>query len=81
MIKLVSTIRTLMAVSSFLLAAGTILTKKGEARRVQRCRIHKMRNVPGHLPKTLHDQARPVLRAAWKLSEKDGKARIEQFAS
>ena len=29
----------------------------------------------------LHDQARVVLRAAWKLGAKDGKARIEQFAS
>ena len=40
-----------------------------------------MRNVLGHLPKTLHDQARAVLRAAWKLSKKEGKARIDQFAS
>ena len=40
-----------------------------------------MRNVTGHLPKELHDQARAVLRAAWKLGAKDGKARIEQFAS
>ena len=48
---------------------------------VQRCRNHKMRNVTGHLPKELHDQASAVLRAAWKLGAKDGKARIEQFAS
>ena len=40
-----------------------------------------MRNVTGHLPKELHDQASAVLRAAWKLGAKDGKARIEQFAS
>ena len=40
-----------------------------------------MRNVIGHLPKELHDQARSVLRAAWKLDAKAGKARIEQFAS
>lgn len=53
----------------------------GKACRVQRCRNHKMRNVLGHLPKALHDQARAVLRAAWKLSEQDGKARIEKFAS
>ena len=53
----------------------------GEACRVQRCRNHKMRNVLGHLPKALHDQARAVLRAAWKLGEEDGKARVEQFAS
>ncbi|MDE2764752.1 MAG: transposase [Gemmatimonadota bacterium] len=53
----------------------------GDACRVQRCRNHKMCNVLGHLPKTLHDQARAVLRAAWKLSKKEGKARIDQFAS
>ena len=53
----------------------------GSACLVQRCRNHKMRNVTGHLPKELHDQARSVLRAAWKLGAKDGKARIEQFAS
>ena len=35
----------------------------------------------GHLPRELHDQARAVLRAAWKLGAEDGKARIEQFAS
>ena len=48
---------------------------------VERCRNHKMRNVTGHLPKELHDQASAVLRAAWKLGAKDGKARTEQFAS
>ena len=53
----------------------------GSACLVQRCRNHKMRNVTGHLPKELHDQASAVLRAAWKLGAKDGKARIEQFAS
>ena len=53
----------------------------GSACLVQRCRNHKMRNVIGHLPKELHDQARSVLRAAWKLDAKAGKARIEQFAS
>ena len=47
---------------------------------MQRCRNHKMRNVTGHLPKELHDQASVVLRAAWKLGAKDGKVRIEQFA-
>ena len=36
---------------------------------------------PAICPKELHDQARAVLRAAWKLGAKDGKARIEQFAS
>ena len=53
----------------------------GGARLVQRCRNHRMRNVVGHLPKELHDQARAVLRAAWKLDAREGGARIEQFAS
>lgn len=53
----------------------------GDACLVQRCRNHKMRNVIGHLPKELHDQALAVLRAAWKLGAKEGNARIEQFAS
>ena len=53
----------------------------GSACLVQRCRNHKMRNVTGHLPRELHDQARAVLRAAWKLDAKEGRARIEQFAS
>jgi len=53
----------------------------GSACLMQRCRNHKMRNVTGHLPKELHDQARAVLRAAWKLDAKEGGARIEQFAS
>ncbi len=48
---------------------------------VQRCRNHKERNVVGHLPKDQHEQARATLRAAWKLDAKDGKARIEQYAS
>ena len=53
----------------------------GGACLVQRCRNDKMRNVIGHLPKELHDQALAVLRAAWKLGAKEGKARIERFAS
>ena len=48
---------------------------------VQRCRNHKLRNVQGHLPKEQHDQAAATLRAAWKLDEKQGKQRIEQYAS
>ena len=59
-------------------AAGQVF---GSGCLVRRCRNHKMRNVVGHLPKELHDQARAVLRAAWKLDAKEGGARIEQFAS
>jgi putative transposase len=48
---------------------------------VQRCRKHKERNVLGHLPKEQHDQAKATLRAAWRLDEKQGRAKIEQYAS
>ena len=47
---------------------------------VQRCRQHKLRNVLGHLPKDQHDQARSTLKAAWKLSEKEGLAKLRQYA-
>jgi putative transposase len=47
---------------------------------VQRCRQHKLRNVLGHLPKDQHDQARSTLKAAWKLNEKEGLAKLRQYA-
>ena len=48
---------------------------------VQRCRKHKERNVLGHLPKEQHEQAKATLRAAWRLDEKQGMAKIQQYAS
>lgn len=47
---------------------------------VQRCRIHKMRNVIEHLPKQQHQNARSMLWAAWKLEAHEGKQQIEQLA-
>jgi len=52
----------------------------GSNQPVQRCRQHKLRNVLGHLPKDQHDQARATLKAAWKLSEKEGIAKLRQYA-
>jgi transposase-like protein len=52
----------------------------GDHNPVQRCRQHKLRNVLGHLPKEQHDQASATLRAAWKLGEKEGMRKIEQYA-
>lgn len=52
----------------------------GSANPVQRCRIHKMRNVIGHLPKDQHRNARSTLQAAWKLEAPEGKKQIEQLA-
>ena len=48
---------------------------------VQRCRNHKVRNVPGHLPKDQHEQAKATLKAAFKLDAKEGMAKIEQYAT
>ncbi|MCP4668852.1 MAG: IS256 family transposase [Deltaproteobacteria bacterium] len=48
---------------------------------VQRCRIHKMRNVMGHLPEELKDQVRSVMKAAYRLEPKDGMRKLERQAS
>jgi putative transposase len=52
----------------------------GSANPVQRCRIHKLRNVIGHLPRDQHHNARSTLCAAWKLDAAQGKQQIEQLA-
>jgi transposase-like protein len=53
----------------------------GEAARVQRCRTHKVRNVIERLPKALAAQVRSVMQAAYKLSAKEGMAKLRQQAS
>jgi putative transposase len=53
----------------------------GEQTPVQRCRNHKLRNVLGHLPEAQHDQARATWKAAFKLEAKEGKAKLEQYAT
>jgi transposase-like protein len=52
----------------------------GSANPVQRCRIHKLRNVIGHLPKDQHHNARSTLQAAWKMEAHEGRQQIEQLA-
>ena len=47
---------------------------------VQRCRRHKERNVVGYLPKEEQPRMRQVLRAAWRLPESQGLARLEKVA-
>lgn len=47
---------------------------------VQRCRIHKLRNVLEQLPEEQQDQARSTIRAAWRLEPKDGQARLRKLA-
>ena len=49
---------------------------------IQRCQIHKRRNILGHLPDGLHESVKAVLHEAWSLS--DGavaKRRLERLAS
>lgn len=47
---------------------------------VQRCRHHKIENVMGYLPEELKEQVKAALRAAFRLSAKEGMARIEKQA-
>lgn len=47
---------------------------------VQRCRNHKLRNVLGRLPREQQAQAGSLMRAAWKLGEKEGLAKFRQIA-
>jgi len=53
----------------------------GDQAKVQRCRIHKMRNVTERLPKPLAAQVRAVMHAAYKLPEQAGIAKLKQQAA
>ncbi len=49
---------------------------------VQRCQLHKQRNILGHLPDGMHESVKAILRQAWNLSDaKLAKARLERLAS
>jgi putative transposase len=43
----------------------------GRAAAIQRCQVHKARNIMERLPKTLHASVRRVLRQAWELDDAD----------
>ena len=47
---------------------------------VQRCRNHKLRNVLRRLPREQQAQTGSLMRAAWKLGEKEGMAKFRQIA-
>jgi transposase-like protein len=47
---------------------------------VQRCRNHKLRNVLGRLPRDQQAQTASLMRAAWKLEEKEGMVKFRQIA-
>ena len=53
----------------------------GQDNRVQRCRIHKARNVLDHLPEEQRPYAKMVMRAAFKLDADEGMKRLEDLAS
>ena len=48
---------------------------------IQRCRNHKLRNVLGRLPREQQGQTGSLMRAAWKLGEKEGMAKFRQMAA
>ena len=43
---------------------------------VQRCQVHKWRNVIGHLPERLHASVGKALRDAWNLDSADRAAQV-----
>src|SRR5438094_3866812 len=45
----------------------------GRAAAIQRCQIHKARNIMERLPKSLHASVRCVLRQAWELDDAEGR--------
>jgi transposase-like protein len=47
---------------------------------VQRCRNHKTRNVLQRLPREQQAQTASLMRAAWRMNEKDGMAKFRQIA-
>lgn len=50
--------------------------------KIQRCQIHKLRNILGHLPDHLHANVTAVLREAWGMGDATvAKRRLERLAS
>lgn len=47
---------------------------------IQRCRNHKLRNVLGRLPREQQAQTGSLMRAAWRMNQKDGMAKFRQIA-
>jgi len=54
----------------------------GPLSEIQRCQLHKRRNILGHLPDRLHENVKAVLKEAWGLGDaKVAKRRLERLAS
>ena len=70
----------------FVIDGGKALGKSiqmvfGKRALLQRCQIHKMRNVTGHLPKEMHRTTRQAMREAYaSASFKTAKRRLKQLA-
>ncbi|MBI2301654.1 MAG: IS256 family transposase [Armatimonadetes bacterium] len=47
---------------------------------VQRCRQHKVENVPGYLPQELQGEVKAVMRGAYRLSAAEGMGRLKKQA-
>lgn len=47
---------------------------------VQRCRLHKERNVLRHLPEAMHEEVLNEMRLAWELPYEQGMAKLEALA-
>ena len=50
----------------------------GKTVAIQRCQIHKARNIMDRLPKELHATTRRVLRQAWELDDADKAEKTDQ---
>jgi transposase-like protein len=53
----------------------------GSDNAIQRCRLHKERNVCDHLPEEQRDYALMVMRAAFRLDAAEGTKRLEDLAT
>jgi len=54
----------------------------GSLAEIQRCQIHKRRNILGHLPARLQEGVKAILKEAWSLGDaKVAKRRLERLAS
>jgi transposase-like protein len=72
----------LFVVDGALALSSAIQKMFGSLGAIQRCQIHKERNILGHLPDHMHQNVKTVLREAWGLSDaKVAKRRLERLAS
>jgi transposase-like protein len=61
---------------------SAIKTTFGSLAKIQRCQIHKLRNILGHLPDHLHANVTAVVREAWAMGDATvAKRRLERLAS